>query len=1008
MAHGAAGARGAFRLEFDELRAAESGDGLRIAARQAFSRGLRRWDGGDAAGALVDLAAAGSLWRRAGDRRREVDADNEIGQLLLYKPDVQGAYTRLDGALAAARAIGYEGGEAKALAYLAVGDLFLGRPRATVPQRKAAVLDESGRALEIWRRLGDRAEEGEVASNLGYLYSSDNFPKDLGRAVSWYQRGLRLHGAAGDIEGVANTLSGLAIVHQAKGDYEGAEPLLLQARELSRRLPDRRLEAQLVANLAGNYQNLGEPQTALAMFNDPLLTDEKVASFTAVNQRSNVAALYSELGKLDQALDVYRQVLAIQPDGRDRLRTLINMGQALLLRGNAGDAEAALAQFDRALEEALRQRSAEDEALVRESIGGYYLGIHQPERALASLERAQVLRHAAPNRANEADVLVRLGSAYRLLGQTQNADRALAAALALARRSGRSTTLVTCLQVRAAFDLQQGDPETARREIEEAIAKVETERGQVASNDLRISFFGQRRGLYDVQIGVLAELAGRHPAAGYGERALAASERGHARGLLDLIAEGRVGLRRGASPALRERRAALDDERAKAGDRLRRAQAAPSPDGALLGRLESELLRIQRSEQQLDADVRARAAAVDPAPLGAAEIERLLDERTALLEYWFGDRLAYLFVVTRGGLAIHRLARGQADIERIAKKVGYVRQAIERPSGIGLASFRSDAAQLYRDLLPAGADAKPNLLIVADGPLHRLPFEVLLTAEVDRGAPLARLPYLLRGHTVAYVPSASVLASLRRRAASASPRGGQPLSLLAYAFSGAPLRSDPVAAPAALQAAAIPRPAAAVLAPARGAGSLMPLARVDGEVEAIAALYPAAARELYLDARASRKNVVDNPLVGKARLIHFASHGIIDAGHPDLSSLVLAPSPPADDGMLRLADIFNLQLDADLVVLSACETGLGQQVRGEGLVGFTRAFFYAGARSLAVSLWLVPDNSTPELMRALYQRLQGGDSKAEALRQAKLAMIARGRYAHPFYWAPFVLVGDPG
>ena len=122
---------------------------------------------------------------------------------------------------------------------------------------------------------------------------------------------------------------------------------------------------------------------------------------------------------------------------------------------------------------------------------------------------------------------------------------------------------------------------------------------------------------------------------------------------------------------------------------------------------------------------------------------------------------------------------------------------------------------------------------------------------------------------------------------------------------------------------------------------------------------------------------------------------------------MLAPSG-TDDGKLRLADIFNLQLDADLVVLSACETGLGQQVRGEGLVGFTRAFFYAGARSLAVSLWLVPDTSTPELMRALYVRLQRGESKAEALRHAKLAMIAGERYAHPFYWAPFVLVGDPG
>jgi CHAT domain-containing protein len=123
---------------------------------------------------------------------------------------------------------------------------------------------------------------------------------------------------------------------------------------------------------------------------------------------------------------------------------------------------------------------------------------------------------------------------------------------------------------------------------------------------------------------------------------------------------------------------------------------------------------------------------------------------------------------------------------------------------------------------------------------------------------------------------------------------------------------------------------------------------------------------------------------------------------------VLAPGGPEDDGKLRMADILNLRLDADLVVLSACETGLGRRVTGEGLVGFARAFFYAGARSLAVSLWLVADSSTPDLMRDFYSRLERGERKADALRQAKLAMIAGGRFAHPFYWAPFVLVGDAG
>jgi CHAT domain-containing protein len=999
-ARDAIGTRGRFRLEFDELRAAEGDDDLRVRARQAFSQGLRAWDRGDAAGAMAQLVEARSLAHRAHDLRGEIDAENEAGILLFYEPDVPRGYQALDDALAAAQRIGYDAGEAKALAYLGVGDLFLGRPGASVPQRKNSILAESERALDLWKRLGDVAEEGEVASNLGFLNASAAFPSAPAEAARWYGRSLALRRRAGDVDGEANTLNGLGILRQSQNLYDGAETLLLQARELSRRLPDRRLEAQVVGNLASVYQALGELKRALAFYNDPLLTNEKVAPFTWTNRLSNVAALYAELGKPDQALDAYRRVLASQFSGEEslRLHARINMGQVLFQRG---DTPAALEQLSRALRESRRLRSPGDEALTLECLGGLYLKERQARTALSYLQPARELRRAAPNRSDEAEVLVKIGSAYRLLGDMGQADRALGEALRLARAGKRQSTRVTCLQTRAAFDLVRGDPESARREAEEAIREIEAERGQVASDDLRISFFSQQRGPFDTEVGALMQLDDRRPGQGLGAAALAASESAHARGLLDLIAQGRIGLRRGASPALHDRQTRLARELAAAGDRRAAALAARPPDAARARRLDSELVAIHQREQELAAEISARSAFVDPKPLGAREIQRLLDDQTALLEYWLGDKLAYLFVVTRGGLAIHRLSRPAAEIEQ---RVAELRRTLESPSGARLASFRRDAARLYRDLLPAGADAKRNLLIVPDGVLHLLPFEVLLTAEVERATPLARLPYLLATHTVAYVPSASVLRSLRQRPPRARPKG-RPLGLLAYAYSGRPPESA-IAPPAGPSATGAPGGGGGA-APARGAAGLAPLARVGTEVQAIAALYMPGARALYLEERASRKNVVDNPLVETARRIHFASHGLIDEEHPDLSSLVLAPSGPGDDGKLRMADIFDLKLDADLVVLSACETGLGRQVTGEGLVGFTRAFFYAGARSLAVSLWLVADSSTPDLMRELYSRLERGENKAEALRQAKLAMIAGRRFAHPFYWAPFVLVGDP-
>jgi CHAT domain-containing protein len=178
----------------------------------------------------------------------------------------------------------------------------------------------------------------------------------------------------------------------------------------------------------------------------------------------------------------------------------------------------------------------------------------------------------------------------------------------------------------------------------------------------------------------------------------------------------------------------------------------------------------------------------------------------------------------------------------------------------------------------------------------------------------------------------------------------------------------------------------------------------ENEVAAIARLYPASTVQLYLRERANKTNVLHS--IGGARWVHFATHGVFSEELPELSGLVLTAERDGDDGILRVNDIFNLKLRADLVVLSACETGLGKEVSGEGLVGLARAFFYAGSPSLVVSLWKAEDDSTARLMPDFYRRLNGV-GKGEALRQSKLALIEEGRFADPYYWAPFVLVGDP-
>jgi CHAT domain-containing protein len=180
------------------------------------------------------------------------------------------------------------------------------------------------------------------------------------------------------------------------------------------------------------------------------------------------------------------------------------------------------------------------------------------------------------------------------------------------------------------------------------------------------------------------------------------------------------------------------------------------------------------------------------------------------------------------------------------------------------------------------------------------------------------------------------------------------------------------------------------------------------EVTSVAKRYKSNEAVVFQGRAAKEENVKGNEYLGTARRIHFATHGVISERQPQYSGLVLTlDEDPKEDGLLQVYEIFNLKLNADLVVLSACKTGLGKEVKGEGLIGLTRAFMYAGARSLVVSLWQVADPSTAELMVKFYERLDRAGDKADALRQAKLELIQSGRYAHPFYWAPFVLVGEP-
>ncbi len=554
----------------------------------------------------------------------------------------------------------------------------------------------------------------------------------------------------------------------------------------------------------------------------------------------------------------------------------------------------------------------------------------------------------------------------------------------------------------ARLERRRGDLVAAQAAVAASLELVESLRGSLSTPGLRTSLSGSLREAFELDVDLKMELERREPGRGHAGEALAASERARARTLLELLREAGADIRQGVDPALREREQSIEERlNAKASRQVEvlSGNALEPQKEAARHEVETLLRELEGVQAEIRLHNPRYAALTQPRPIALSEIQALLDGRTLLLEYALGDERSFLWAVGRDSLAAFELPP-RAEIEAVARTV-YDQMRIVRA---GSPPEPQAAARLSHMLLGAVAPqlGDKRLAIVADGALQYIPFAAL-PDPADRGAGGGAAPLLAR-HEVVDLPSASVLAVERGAHAGrvAAPR-------LAAIFADPVFdRADPrlrSAGPLAPQAAARP-------GTLRGGGGSIPLERLPAtrrEAEAIAALAPAGQVLLALDFRASRAAALA-PELADFRILHFATHGLIDTATPALSGLVLsrvAADGSPQNGFLGLEDVYNLHLSADLVVLSGCDTALGREIRGEGLVGLTQGFFYAGARRMVASLWPVQDRATALLMTGFYRAmLVEGLPPAAALRAAQLAVWRQALFRAPVFWAPFVLLGD--
>ena len=978
------------------------------AAAANFAGGEDGW-----ARSAHSYAQAAQRWRELGRTREEADAlfgaaTIEYWQRFAWQTSADLAaraavlYGQLGEAALAANALHLEGA---ALVEQAL-EVRQSSETAAVAAESEALFGEALRLFEEARatheRLGRIYDLGMVVNNFGYTYYSKG---ELARARPYYEQAAVLFESASEWGAQVLPLANAAVLDAEEGRLASAISTLEKLLEILP--PGKRLgtRANALDNLGATHLLRGDAEIALRLFADALelqrARDDEQSEGRSLRR---IGEAYYTLGELDLAEQYLQQALPLAErtnDGRTQEGALRNLGNVAFLRR---DYAAALDLHRRALE---ISASVSDRAHLQVLVTKDLAALGRDAEARAAAAEARILAASSGSESLLAAAEQAAGLAELAAGKSSTAAEHLERAAAAFGRFGMHAERADALHGLALASRAANRIDAALEHGEAALHELELMRSRVADPALRATFASARRDYYETQVDLLMARArnGQNSVAerdSYARAALEVSERGRARMIADLLQEAAIDLRGGASAEVGARQDELYEQladRRRQRDLLLERGASEPAAAAELQRVVGDLAALENELNLVEIDLRRSnpqyAMLTAPETLTAAEIQRSLGPDTVLLQYSLGEFSSWVWVVTAERVVAVELA-DRATIETAARRA---LARLEKHTPDATSRSTVELEDLAALVIAPVADSlnRPRIALALDGALQFVPFSVL-----PRRSSNGVVAPLLAQHEVVEVPSMSALALSSR---GVPPAGRRTLAVFADPVLEA---SDPRfgARPEALAAAADEHGFAARSSAGVDLGRLL---STGYEGEAIAALVPDPGRLLARGFAANRDAVLDSDL-REFRYIHFATHGLVDARYPGLSALVLSQFDEHGrplDGFLRLNDIYNLKLGADLVVLSACDTALGREVRGEGLIGLTQGFMTAGARTVVASLWQVPDRATAELMKQFYgYMLEEGLTPAAALRKAQLWSAAQRPWSDPYFWGGFVLMGD--
>ena len=1011
--HEPKGTSGEYQLKFVETRPASKQDAHRIAAETSFARAEElRKTGSEASKreAIGLFEQAISSWKDANDPIEEAHTLRRLGDIYVSFNDAKQALTYYQQALHHYQRNRDPRGECATLneitaIYANVGDVTAAR-------------QSSVSAARLARSLGDRTLEARALNNMGEIHY---LLGEMPQAADLYRRSLELWTETGDRQGQAETYTSLGYTASDLGQVKEAFDFYRQALELWQAAHDQQGEAVTLTAMGRLHSRVGESQHALDLFNRAMPVIERTGNLVEeARVLTGIAFVYFRVGENEKAVDYYQRALSLfekanYPNGQ--AATLYSTARVYY---ESNQRQKALDAQQEALNIARSIRDHRLEIIVLLEIGKLLDAAGDKSAAIRNYLLARSFAHSQKDLRAEMEAWNLLGLAYRSQDKKRLALDCFEKALALSReaeyRFGESATLYNI--ARTKYEL--GDLADARSQTKAAIDVIEALRTKVGSYELRASYFASVRQLYELYIDVLMDLHTRNPHEGFDVLAFEASERARARSLLEMLGSARIGVREKADPQLLARERELRQQLNEKAEQKLRLQNVSANDASLDVNREIEELtrRFEEVRAQVRADSLEHTTQAQPLPLNLQEIrERDLKNDTVLLEFSLGERQSYLWFVTKDSFKT-LLLPPRKEIEDSAIELRRLLTPPIAASGESLddlqARVRAEEAKYWRkaELLSntllgqVAADlGTKRLLIVPDGGLQYLPFSALpVPLRGGEATPL------MVDHEITFQPSASILGTLRTRvtrpptkaiAVFADPVFEKDDSRFAAG------RKDMIAAVQTQEGQM--ESALRDVNPSWSTGKIPRLTASRDEANAIIEVASVSdnLKATGFDASKAAATSLD---LSQYRIIHIATHGVLDSKRPELSGLLLSRfdrEGRQTEGFLTLDDIYNLNLAADMVVLSACNTGLGKDVRGEGLVGLVHGFMYAGTSRVVASLWKVDDDATAELMIDFYREMfRGGKSPSAALRAAQIAMWQQKRWRAPYYWAAFVLQGD--